>query len=179
MPRVAPLLRWYFVLSIVAAGCSQFKHQTGSGDASDWLRSDRVAPKIRGQLEEENDNVQAYFTRMHDLRTLQGQADILIQIHDASGVDVLAVRMPMELPKGVLSVPDMRRYFSLNRGVRRTFALAVVIAPPEFPAGDAKPDELSLIQAVDEALRNGGVKRRVYEIYNDHYCAKLDSAELN
>ena len=110
---------------------------------------------------------------------MQKQADILIKLLDRDRINVLAVRIPCRLPTGVLPILDMQKYLSSKQGTELSIGLAVIIFPVEGPSfEEGKPSVLSLAQTIDKTLRNAGVKRRVFESFDDDDCLKLDSAEL-
>jgi hypothetical protein len=148
----------------------------GSGEL-EWINRDYIKRMFQEQNEPPT-NGDAFGLRIKGFVELQKQADILMEFKNQDNVNILAVRTPINLPLGVLSFAEMQKYFTLSDKLKPSIALAVIVVPVEGPAfEEGKPDPIQCLQIIDKVLRNGGVKRRVYESYDVQGGTILDSAD--
>jgi hypothetical protein len=148
----------------------------GSGEL-EWINEDYIKRMFQEQNEAPT-NPDAFGLCIKGFIDLQKQADILMEVKNQDSVNILAVRTPIHLPLGVLSITEMQKYFTLNDKLKTSIGLAVIVFPVEGPVLEVgKPDPIRVLQIVDKVLRNAGVKRRVYESYDVQGSLILDSAD--
>ena len=144
-------------------------------DGEHWLDTDRIEAAVDNQAHTWGKDPQAFSKHVHDLYELQRRADVLMELD--GGLKALATHVTNTLPNGVFPVADLPRYFPPGSS-RSPVGLVVVVMYEPVPVIEGEPSRPQLLRRIDAVLRKSGVKRRVYETFDDARCFKLDSADL-
>ncbi len=142
-----------------------------------WLDEDRVESDLKKQQAISASSAQARSDHIREMRALQRRADILLKLWDQENIQVLESGVTNALPKGKFAYSDLARFFPTDEAPK-PIDLVVVIVPDTFPYEEGKPSELGIIRILDRVLRQGGVKRRVFQIFGPTHFCELDSAAV-
>jgi|GEM_PF-6237441 len=144
----------------------------GVKEAEHFLSNERITDAVKRQ-ERQFENGEARLAHLRELKALQQQAEILLEVSPPKNIRLLASKIRKRLPRVEFPIAQIPNYFpKMSDGQR---AKLVVVMMSDIWLG-SWPDERELMRLIDKCLRSEGVKRRVYMVLDNFHYYDVDSA---
>jgi len=179
--------------SILACSCSLPAHMDVAGQTvqkqgplkpvsgvpargqEDWLAEQKIEKAlIKQQLEAKSEAEQ-----IQQLRTLQQQAQISLDLCDSAHLKLVKSSVLNGLPEGMFPVSDLKKYLDRVKDPKSIELVLVMLPSGDLPYEEGKTNLCATIRSIDHTLQNAGAKRRVFGFMHQLHFYRLDSAEPN